>query len=430
VYVQKVQGRIFKVLLYLNFVCIDVMRKVFLFNPTNEIAVANDTSSYTPPEFLRKFERDVAPLMGFVGSDSDLIISNNCNSQFLEFWERAGVRLPKFTSLKDIPEQIGDEKLFFMPWGWSKTVHRLLGPLKQLSDPSFVSSPVYEWKKDNRDVFSRETSVKFLNEIKERTPDHDFISIPYYPVIVESMEELLSWEKRNELPYVFKTPWSSSGRGLYPVNAEDFVKRSRIWVKSRLRQQGKLIIEPWLNKKQDLSFQFYIHSGGEIDYLGLNYFEAGDVGEFKREFIGMPEVLFNNIEKFNLPEGWEDETVKVLLDILNENGFHKNYCGPIGIDGMIFEDESGGIKVHPCIEINFRMNMGYVNLKLKDILHFDSVGEWTIRQFKPGEWERFAVERMNRHPVDLAEGKICKGFLPLVPVTSGQHYGVWAEIKM
>lgn len=405
------------------------MRNVFLFNPTNEMAVANDTSSYTPPGFLRKFERDVAPLMGFAGNESDFIISDNCNEQFLEFWERAGVRLPEFTSLEKLPEQIGDDKIFFMPWGWNRAVHRLIKPLKQFSDPSFVSSPVYEWKKENRDLFSRETSVMFLNEVKSRAPDHDFISIPYSPVIVESMEELLSWESRNELPYVFKTPWSSSGRGLYPVNAEEFVKRSRIWVKSRLRQQGKLMIEPWLNKRQDLSFQFYIHSGGHIEFLGLNFFEAGDVGEFKREFIRMPERLMNNMEKFNLPEDWENETVNVLLGVLTESGFHKSYCGLIGIDGMIFKDESNRIKVHPCIEINFRMNMGYVNLKLRDILHPGSTGEWTIRQFETGEWERYAREKMNRYPVESADGKICQGFLPLVPFTAEQHYGVWAEVR-
>ncbi len=405
------------------------MRKVFLFNPTSDMAVLNDTASYTPPVFLRKFEHDIAPLMGFAGNEVDFIISDNVNKQFLEFWGKAGFRFPMFTQLKKIPDLAGDDKLFFIPWGWNKTVHRILGPLKQFSDSLFVSSPVYEWKDRYRDFFSRETSVKFLNEVRERTSGHDFISIPYSPVIVRGMDELLSWENRNDPPYVIKTPWSSSGRGLYPVTDNEFVSRSRIWVKSRMRQQGKLIIEPWLKKRQDMSFQFYIHSGGKIDYLGLNFFETGDVGEFKKEIVGVPESLKKGCESLDMPPGWEEETVKVLFDVLNDFGFHNNYCGHIGIDGIIFENESGMIKVHPCIEINFRMNMGYVNLKLKDILHPESVGEWTIRQFRQGEWKKFAAAGMEEKPVEFEDGKLKKGFLPLVPVAEEQLYAAWAVLR-
>ena len=405
------------------------MKKVFLFNPTGDMAVANDTVSYTPPGFLRKFEEDVAPLMAFLGDRTDILISGKCNTgEFRRFWENSGVVLPRFSTFEKLSEEVDYDTIFPFPWSWNKVVQRQFTPFKDHFDPSFTSSANYTWKEGSRDFFSRMTSVAFMNEVREQTSGHKFISIPYSPGIISDQKALDRWLEEAEPPYVFKTPWSSSGRGLYPVTDEEFIKRCRIWVDSRLRQQGLLITEPWLNKKQDLSFQYYIHSDGTVRFLGVNFFEAGRVGEFKKEYVGMPDELKERLDKFSLPYGWIKETAEVLLSVLERSGYHEFYNGPIGIDGIFFEDGSGRIRIHPCIEINFRLNMGYVNLKLKDILHPEAKGGWAIRQFRPGEWRKFAGEGLKASPVRMSEEKILKGFLPLVPVSEDQLYGVWVVI--
>ena len=405
------------------------MKKIFHFNPTNEIAVFNNTVSYTPPAFLRKFEEDVSPLLGFAGGGGDMLISDNSSVEVLRnFWRDVGVELPGVIRTKEIAELNVDDTVYPVPWGWNKSVHRLFSPLKPFFDDEFRASPNFEWKENYRDFFSRVTSAAFMNEVRQVTGMHEFISIPYSPGIIREQKALDRWLTEAEPPYVFKTPWSSSGRGLYPVTDEEFVKRCRIWVDSRLKQQGMLLTEPWLNKKQDLSFQFYIHSGGRVSFLGVNFFEAGRVGEFKKEYIGMPDELTDRLRSFCMPDGWEKETAEILTEVLNRSDYHKFYEGPIGIDGMFFEDDEGKIKLHPCIEINFRLNMGYVNLKLKDILHPEAKGEWTIRQFRHGEWRKFAGEGLKALPVRMSEEKILKGFLPLVPVSEDQLYGVWAVI--
>jgi hypothetical protein len=406
------------------------MKKVFLFNPTGEMAIANDTASYTPPAFLRKFEADVAPLLAFAGNGSDVLLAESSTGAgaFREFWHSLGVSLPFFTKLGELPEVLVGETFFPVPWGWNKAVHRLLKPLSAFFDDAFLKTPNSQWKEDYRGFFSRETSVRFLNEVKEVIDDHDFMSIPYSPDVVSGYDGILQWMKEHSPPYVFKTPWSSSGRGLYPVTDDEFARRCLIWVKSRVKQQKKMIIEPWLNRLQDLSFQFVIEEDGNVKFLGVNFFEAGRVGDFKKEFIGIPDELKSRLSEVDMPENRIEEAAGILKQVLLANKYHLFYSGPIGIDAMLFKNVSGDVRLHPCIEINFRLNMGYVNLKLKDILHPEAKGEWTIRQFRPGEWQRFANERMEASPVSRADGAIRKGFLPLVPVTKEQLYGAWAEI--
>ena len=233
------------------------MKKVFLFNPTNEIAVFNNTVSYTPPAFLRKFEKDVSPLLGFAGGPTDLLISDNGPvPEFRVFWNDNGVALPEFIKTKNIEELNIESRIYPFPWGWNKAVHRLFSPLKPFYAAEFRSSPNSEWHDDYRDFYSRETSVAFLNEVRKAAAGHGLISIPYSPVVISDKKELDRWLAEEEPPYVFKTPWSSSGRGLYPVTGDEFVSRCGTWVNSRFRQQKKLIVEPWLDRKQDLSFQF------------------------------------------------------------------------------------------------------------------------------------------------------------------------------
>ncbi len=406
------------------------MRKVFLFNPTAEMAIANDTLSYMPPVHLRKFESDIAPLMGIAGSSTDYLISaNKCGvTDFYDFMSDRGFDLPKVFAPDNIGTWNNGNIDMLLPWGWSKAAHRMLSPLKKFCGDEFNNSPVSQWKPVYREFYSRITSVLFMQKFREKAKSLDFVSIPYKPEVVDSFELIQKWMSENNPPYVFKTPWSSSGRGLYPVLSEQFVARSDVWVKSRLKQQKKLMVEPWLTKLQDFSFQFYIHSDGKIDFLGVNFFEAGEDGSFKREYIGFPQNDKHKRILKTLPESWVSEIENMLIETLQIQGFENHYCGPVGIDGIVFLDNNEVIKVQPCIEINFRYNMGLINMELRKKLHRDAVGSWQIKQFKPGEWPEFVKQSSSKYPACQANGKVISGFLPLVPYSGKQLFGAWAEL--
>ncbi len=277
------------------------------------MAIANDTESYMPPVFLRKFESDISPLMGFTGDEGDYLLSwNGAYINCYDYWNDLGFIFPSVVGIDEILSMKEVDIDFISPWGWSRAVHRVVEPLKQFCGQSFVESPVSSWKESYREFYNRKTSILFMSNVKEQTKYLDYISIPYKPIVVKSFEDVSIWMGKNSPPYVLKTPWSSSGRGLYLISSEEFINRSETWVKSRLKQQKELIIEPWLNKVQDFSFQFYIHSDGEIDFLGINYFEAGIKGNFIQEFIGYPECLSNSMAIKRLPNDWVYETAGVL----------------------------------------------------------------------------------------------------------------------
>ncbi|MBZ4677162.1 MAG: hypothetical protein JG782_1782, partial [Anaerophaga sp.] len=48
-----------------------MVSKLFLFNPTNELAIANGQVSYMPPANLRRFENDLASLPWILSDEDD-----------------------------------------------------------------------------------------------------------------------------------------------------------------------------------------------------------------------------------------------------------------------------------------------------------------------------------------------------------------------
>ena len=75
-----------------------------------------------------------------------------------------------------------------------------------------------------------------------------------------------------------------------------------------------------------------------------------------------------------------------------------------------FPDEAPVYRIHPCVEINLRMNMGVVAWLLTDrYLAADAEG----------------VFRIDYYPLAgqaLEENRVCAGYLPLVPVTPQSRY--------
>lgn len=91
------------------------------------------------------------------------------------------------------------------------------------------------------------------------------------------------------------------------------------------------------------------------------------------------------------------------------------------------ENEKTAFRIHPCVEINLRMNMGVMTRFLYDCyVHPDSAGCSGI-DYHPSEGETLKEhERMSAtYPLEIREGKVCSGYLPLVPVHKRSCYRAW-----
>ncbi len=382
------------------------------------MAVENGTNSYMPPATLRKFEKDIAPLLSFLASSDDyVIVENEGLESFVSFWNKYGFNCPNFISLKTVNQLNTNFEL--KPWGWSQIVNHQIKTLVNNKRFDFSLS-------ETKQLFSRHTSLELVAQLNLNKQKHDpFLCVPPNPTITTCFADIETLFNTESNGIVLKTLYSSSGRGLAFIKTHDELCQVRSWVNSQLKQHGYLLAETLLDKVQDASFQFHVNSQS-IEFLGLNFFDADDQGRFLKEHFETPESV-----KPYLPDSntWLNDAVELLTQALLDMGIMKKYEGPIGIDAMFFKDKQNKIRLQPCIEANMRCNMGLVNLYLKKRIHTDSKGFWQIHPCKKGEAKSFFEDQIEKHPIEMDGGLIRKGFIPLSPFSDDQQFVAWGMVK-
>lgn len=393
-----------------------LMKNLYIYNPTCDMAVENGTLSYMPPASLRKFEYDIAPIMSFSASQDDVLISDNESIDvFSEFWSKLGFPQPRHIKTDQI-DHINSE-YNICPWGWSPVItHRF---------KRFIKKSYDFHEQSTRRLFSRQTSVDITIEFNKLFSHlNPFIHQPVAPFIIKETSQLPGLLEQHPNGLVLKTLFSSSGRGLLFLKSQSEITNHLPWIEARIKGQGYLIGEPFYRKIQDASLQFMIE-GNDYKFLGLNFFDADPKGHFQKEHIGRPDSIASLLPP---DTKYIDQVTQQLVKAMQAIGLHKKYNGSLGFDTIFFKDDNDTIKFHPLIEVNLRYNMGLINLFIQKRIDKNSKGNWQIESFKKGEAYKFFKEQMKAHPVQLKNGKITKGFIPLSPFGQDQQFAAWGII--
>lgn len=107
-----------------------------------------------------------------------------------------------------------------------------------------------------------------------------------------------------------------------------------------------------------------------------------------------------------------------------------SYEGYLGVDMMICRTQNGGYAIHPCVEINLRMNMGVVARLIYDNYVCDGgQGRYVIEYYaKPGEAWHSHLALQEKYPLYLENGKVKSGYLSLTPVENNTSYQAYILI--
>jgi len=400
---------------------------IYIFNPTCELAIANDSVSYMPPTLLRQFEKDLAYILLWIAKPNDIVVAEQTPSAlFQNTLTNNDIQTPRFQSLKELQNQsqnINEIK----PWGWSRVLHHSIKQIKHQCNTAFLQSPNTSWQQNNQRSFSRLISTKLIQNLIPTIENNPLFSIPHNPIVINTLPEVHEALEVFNGKAVFKTIWSSSGRGILMVDINSHRLLDEVWFKSGLKQQGTLIAEPLLDKLIDLSFHFNLEASGALTYLGHTIFKTDHQGKFKGCYLeAQPEELFNQSDCAQLQDAIQLAPA-TLQKALRELSIHQYYSGPIGIDTIWHKTAQDTFALHPAIEVNQRRTMGLVNLFLRNHFHPNATGYWEISQFEAGGFDAFCKQNLAQHPTQLKDNKIIEGFIPLVPETG--QFGAWLFLK-
>jgi len=323
------------------------MKKLHIFNPEHDIALASNLSNFTAPHAGRALRADIGYLPALWAAPDDYVLVENAEDAQTAFARLMHRPFPGFVEKRQLAHlSVGCVE----PWGWDLALRSFLlryGVVEAVL-PSEQEIAVI------RDLSHRKTAVDVLRQLR-------FEDTVGESVVLETSEDVcLQAERWGRV--VVKAPWSSSGRGIRFIDGvlDDYQQR---WLRNVLDRQGSVIVEPYYNKVKDFAMEFSSDGSGSVTCLGLSLFHTSN-GAYTGNILASEEEKREMISRY------------VSIDLLNAVQericqslgcvFQGRYQGAFGVDMMIVNGQlsNGKFFLHPCVEINLRRTMGHVALAL------------------------------------------------------------------
>lgn len=311
-----------------------------LFYPSHDIALANGVKHFNPPVAALRLQEDLASL------------ADIWNQPFL----RHDTAIP-------------------IPWGWDWDTRQYIQKsygIKLKDLPSdFDLNQI-------RTLSSRQTTVILSEKLNELIPN----AVSFAPRYLQNEQELLEFFREQDEcgnRFVLKSPWSSSGRGLFPSHV---LSRNGILSpvpREQLLRQGisvqkkmvGIMGEEWIeNKVNDFAMLFQAN-GQKVSFIGYSLFDndnAANGTTYRQGYLRSNEQIVQTLSQGEIQIEHLLHTIApayetILTDLLKPMLGKSWSLGFIGIDMLTYRDNNApekSLKIHPCVEMNLRCTMGVV----------------------------------------------------------------------
>ncbi len=312
------------------------MRRLHLFFPENDLALAMNIAGYTPPPAATRLRRAGQTLGLWYGDAGDDVFDQGIDGRWYEtIRSRYGLRTELFAG--------STAGLTPAPWGWSKASRLFLeriGFSKDMLPDDAALDRI-------RELSHRRTAAMIGDALARTLP----YKVASPAVELSSAENVRTFVEKVEHA-VLKLPWSSSGRGLLFATPAD-VERMIPQIEGVIRRQGSIMGEKRYRRKLDFAMLFTMENGRCI-FDGLSLFGTDANGAYTGNVLAPQEELASAIERETPPLAPVAEALAPILEEI----IGKDYDGPLGIDMMAVDD--GDVRLATAVELNLRMTMGHV----------------------------------------------------------------------
>ena len=379
--------------------------KTYLFNPEHDMALASFSPYYKAPAEIVRMKNDLAALPVWYADPESRVRLDSVET--INFF----VEQCCFNALAPSVELVTDWEVDELsPWGWDPAIIHFI----QQTSGELPSLPSQQDVLHIKRLSGRQCCVTILDDFR------GLAGVCGKSTACCSMQEV----KKNleqETEVILKAPWSGSGRGLNRTSLATWNSNIEGWTARVLRTQGAVMVEPLYNKVVDFAMEFHSSQLKQLSFVGYSLFETDDHGNYKQNILLTDQRIVELLTKY-VPAASLQKVKEQLLESLSSL-LVKDYDGYLGVDMMICEN--GGVYyIHPCVEINLRMNMGILSRILYD------------RYIVPGVSGRYIVEHYNKddealqqysqlrqaYPAEIRNKKMYSGYFPLTPVFSTTRY--------
>ena len=317
------------------------MKRLHIFNPDQELALAFGKEGFTAPEAGRLLRRQLGFLPALWADDGDWVWVDDVDEVTTKAKELenhlAKVRYMSTAMLSKSLKHEGTIEV--CPWGWNAALRSQL--LRAGVEEHCLPSPLQI--RQIRQLSHRASSIAVLHDIVDTVSGT--IGKRFEAHTAAEVFALTQEMGRSGVRFI---------EGPLPDGLGGFVD-------SVLRRQGSIIIEPRYDNMQDFGMEFIADGKGAARYAGISLFDARH-GYCARNACGRHWQRKWLTNKYDRLAATLQEVIGELERCLGAmcNGI---YNGPLGVDMMVVNSQ-GATLLHPCVEINVRRTMGHVALAI------------------------------------------------------------------
>jgi hypothetical protein len=225
------------------------------------------------------------------------------------------------------------------------------------------------------------------------------------------------------------------------------LKKVESWANALIRRHGYLTAEPYYNKVQDFAMEFIADATG-CHFIGYSYFITDGHGRYIASRL-MSDAKAEDLLCTYVPRKALHKIRQWMIlhhtDIIPSEWDTTRHPLPFGIDMMIvreskqstvnsqqstvnhpdsnseFKIHYSKFTIHPCVEINLRMNMGIIAHEIyRHLLTPDTEGTFRIARFPDNASLRaFHDEQTSLHPTTYRDNRLASGYKAITPINTG-----------
>ena len=386
------------------------------FNPGHEAAVLNASPYYIPPANVRHMQHDLAFLPAWYAEPGDqVLLPAPLDPAYARLLRQHFPTLPRPVT----PAEVTSDTV--APWGISR---QAIHYLHTIASQQKISLQLPTWHDAYRYLNSRTAAYDCLERLLGMLPNIDPALLPHP---FEHLDDVQTFVRQSPHAWLAKAPYSSSGRGLLWLPRYGLPEKTIEVLRGILHKQGLVYVERVLDKVVDFSMQFVCDSAGHTRFVGYSHFTTNARGAYTGNYLHSQERIVHFLTSHIEPSLLE-EVQQHLITFFNER-CASFYHSPLGVDMLLYRD-GGTYRLHPCLEINLRYNMGYLSLMLQRChLAPEATGTFAIDYHAtPGAAIQLHRHLLATHPPHIEDGRIASGYLPLCPVLQHTKYRAYVLV--
>jgi hypothetical protein len=300
------------------------------------------------PEAVRRISAEMACVWVAIATDGEAIWTPDpVDPDFFDYLRTVGG-----PAVAAVTTKLGIDPSFeLVPWGWTDEVRNFARAHRLMVDapPQAVVRAVNSRRFSAQ--LERDWDVGLTGTTEVRS--------------LKVLAEAIRAAQSVSTDWVVKAEFSMSARERILGRGTQVPQQARRWVEKRLRDDGVVFLEPWVERVAEVGLQFTIPKSGAPVFEGVTPLLTDRTGGYRGSRFS-PDEQIEQIWKDAIAVGHR------VAQCVQAEG----YFGPLGIDAVRYRDIDGGTSLRPIQDVNGRYTMGRLSLGFRRLLNAGECGSW------------------------------------------------------